>query len=170
MTGNGKQYLVVVEYKDDAERKRAEYLLDNWDEGSITSLQGLSRRVEGVDVDDIYEKLVAKVPEENIDIHELTPAETEAERRTERLDCRFETDRDRVEWAMEAIIQKRKRITEDAANNVYGIYTKKGRATVSYSITEDPDGTSHLTGEISGYGDAPAFLHQYILKELEYMI
>jgi len=165
-----KSYLVVVNYEDDAERKRAEYILNNWDGGNISPVQGLSRQVTGVEIDDLYEQIVSKVSEDRVEVYELEPTDAQAKRRTERFEFTFETDRERVEWAMEAIMNKRKRVTEDEGENVYGIYTKKGRATISYTITEIPDGRIQLTGEISGYGEAPEFLREYITEELDYMI
>ncbi len=161
---------MVVDYAEDTERKRAEYLLDNWDEGEVESVRGLSRRVVGVDIEELYERLVSKVPEDQVETYELDPVDASASERTEPFEFAFDTDRDRVEWAMEAIMNKRKRVTQDAEHNVYGIYTKKGRARVSYSITELPTGEVRLTGEVSGYGEAPAFLRDFIGDELEYMV
>jgi len=163
-------YLIVVDYNDDAERKRAEYMLDNWDEGSINSVKGLSRIVEDVDIDALYEKLVSKVPEEKIDIQQLKGVDAKVTKQKTDFKITFETDRDKVEWAIEAIMNKRKTIKEDPEMDIYGVYTKKGRATVEFSIAENPDGRVHLSGVINGYGDAPEFLKEYILEEIDYMI
>lgn len=167
---NEASYLVVVDYDDDAERKRAEYLLDNWDEGSIESIKGLSRIVGDVDVDALYEKLVTKVPQKQIQIHELDKVDAKAARQGVTFDETFDTDRHKVEWAIEAIMNKRKTIEKDPEENIYGVYTKKGRATVEFNISEDPAGKIHLSGTVEGYGEAPEFLKQYILDEIQYMI
>lgn len=163
-------YLIVVDYKDDAERKRAEYLLDNWDHGTVESLSGLSRIVEDDNIDGLYEELVTKVPENQIDIFGLSDVDTQVAKRQARLDEKFTTSSDKVEWAMEAIMNKRKTIEKDPQRNIYNVYTKKGRSTVEFSITEAPGGKVHLTGTIEGYGEAPEFLKDYILDEIQYMI
>ena len=168
---NGEtSYLVVVEYEDDAERKRAEYLLDNWDDGDTEPISGLSRLVSDVDIDELYQELVSKVPERQISTYELTPVNAQATQQTVRFEYTFDTDTERVEWAMEALMNKRKSVTEDEGENVYGIYTKKGRATIEYDITDLSTDEVQLTGKITGYGDAPEFLREFIKDELEYMV
>ena len=165
-----KSHLVVVNYSEEAERKRAEYLFDNWDDGTVESLRGISRLVSDVEIEEMYEQLVSKVPQQQVEIFEVDKSDTEVSKKTEPFEFTFDADHDKVEWAIEAIMNKRKRVTEDAENNVYGVYTKKGRATISYTITELPNGTVQLTGEIVGFGEAPEFLHEYITDELDYMV
>jgi len=169
MNETNDSYLIVVDYEDDAERKRVEYLLDNWDHGNVQSLSGLSRIVEDDNIDALYEELVTKVPENQIDIFGLSDVDTHVAKQEVRLDEKFATSRDKVEWAMEAIMNKRKTIEKDPKMNIYNVYTKKGRSTVEFSITEMPEGKVHLTGTISGYGEAPGFLKDYILDEIQYM-
>lgn len=170
MNKSDNSYLIVIDYEDDAERKRAEYLLENWDQGAVESLSGLSRFVEDDNIDDLYEQLVTKVPEHQINIFKLDGVDFQVSKRSAEFDEKFNTAKDKVEWAMEAIMNKRKTIEKDPENDVYGVYTKKGRSTVEFSITEGPGGEVHLTGTIQGYGEAPEFLRNYILDEIEYMI
>jgi hypothetical protein len=162
-------YLVVVDYDDDTERKRAEYLLDNWDEGTVTSLHGLTRRVDGTDIDELYEALAAKVPEEQISAFGIRQLDESAETTNTTLELRVETPPERVEWAMESVLEKRKAVDEPDAENTYAIYSKKGRARVSYDISPRNHETT-LSITIEGYGDAPGFLREYFEKELAYML
>lgn len=162
-------HLVIVDYADDAERKRAEYLLDNWDGGTVRSVDGLARLLDDVEVDDLYEELVAKVPKEHIRVYELDAVEGDVSPTKTEIDARLETDIDRVEWAIESLLNKRKAVTEDAEHNVYGVYTKKGRATVEYELdAQDDEVLLHI--RISGYGEAPEFLREFFEDELQYML
>lgn len=167
---NDASYLIVIDYEDDAERKRAEYLLDNWDDGSVDSLQGLSRIATELNIQELYEDLVTKVPQDRITVQELNEVQTEAAQQKSEFDIQFDTNKEKIEWAIEAIMNKRKTIEKNKDENIYGVYTKKGRGTVKFTISDAPDDQIQLIGEITGFGDAPVFLKQYILDELDYML
>ena len=78
------RYLYVVDYREDAERKRAEYLFNNWEEGTIDRPSGLVRIAEGVDQEALYEGLVAKVPPDQVEMLALKSVETDLD--PERVD------------------------------------------------------------------------------------
>lgn len=165
-------YLFVIDYDADTERKRAEYLLDNWESGHITKIEGMNRLATGVDFDDLYDKLAAKVPEERISTYELTEVDTQATRTQKNIDKTFsEVDSERVEWAMDSILNKRKAVKQESrgGTEVWGIYTKKGRAEISYQI-RSTDATVELDITIDGFGEATEFLKEFIEEELQYMI
>jgi hypothetical protein len=168
MTTDDAAHLVVVDYHEDTERKRAEYLLDNWDEGRVESVRGLTRIVHDADIDDVYDALVAKVPEDRITTYELTPVNREVSTSDAVLDFGLDTDPQRIEWAMESLLNKRKAVDEPD-ENTYAVYSKKGRATVRYEITPR-DGGGDLRIEIEGYGEAAEFLRDYFEEELAYML
>jgi len=169
-----REYLVVVDYEDERERKRAEYLLDNWDEGSVDTLDGMARTVKGVDIDELYDQLAAKVPEEELSTYELTRVDTEATRVQETIDETFDDiDAERVEWAMESIMKKRKAVDQGTTSDddsLWAVYTKKGRAEIQYDIREQGSSAVELHVVIDGFGEAPAFLRDFIQEEIGYMI
>jgi len=167
-------YLVVVDYDDERERKRAEYLLDNWDEGSVDTLDGMARTVKGVDIDELYDQLAAKVPEEELSTYELNRVDTEATRVQETIDETFDDiNAERVEWAMESVMKKRKAVdqgTTSDGDSLWAVYTKKGRAEIRYDIREQGTSAVELHVVIDGFGEAPAFLRDFIQEEIGYMI
>jgi hypothetical protein len=163
-------YLISVAYESDAERKRAEYLLNNWDEGSVEPLRGLTRRVHDIDIQDLYDKLVAKVPEDHVRVFELSSVDARAKTVEETIEYTVDVDSERVEWAMESLLNKRKAVAEDVANNEYALRTKKGRAKVAYNVEETPEDDVHLRIRIEGYGDAANFLREFFEEELSYMV
>ena len=162
-------YLVVIDYEADTERKRAEYLLDNWEDGQVNSVRGLTRVVSGTDIHELYDALVAKVPEEQIKTYDLTPVNSEASTSDERLDIRTEAEPERVKWAVESVLNKRKAVEDPERDDTYAVYTKKGRATGRYDIVPRDDG-SVLEIRIEGYGEATEFLRDFFEEELGYML
>jgi hypothetical protein len=167
-----RQYLIVVDYESDTQRKRAEYLLDNQDEGQIDSLQGLTRVASGLDVDTLYEELAAKVPEETIDLYDLEEVEATARKGERELHYQYDVETDRVTWAMESLLNRRESATREAGGDidVWSVYTKKGRARIEYEIRQPSDGSTRLDIRVVGWGEAPTFLAEYIDEELEYMV
>jgi hypothetical protein len=167
MSGNDNgdtRYLYVVEYEEDAERKRAEYLFKNWDEGSIERPEGLVRVAEGVAHDELYEQLVAKVPAEQVTVHELEPIETDVEAETVVVEETVDASVDAVETFLEYILSKRKAVLQSATRNEYEVYSKKGRAEVSYEVSGDGPVTVRI--RVSGYPPAPAFIAEFFETEL----
>lgn len=159
-----RRYLYVVDYGEDAERKRAEYLFKNWDGGDIERPDGLVRIAEGVDHDELYQQLIAKVPADQIETYELTPAETDVSTETVVIEESVAASADAVETFLEYVLSKRKAVLQSAARNEYEVYTKKGRAEVAYEIGDDDPITVRL--RIEGYPPAPAFLADFFETEL----
>jgi hypothetical protein len=162
-------YFVIVDYDEDTERKRAEYLLNNWDDGIVTSPHGLTRRVENADIDELYAALAAKVPEEQISAFEIRQVSGSVEITDATLELHVDTPLERVEWAIESVLNKRKAVDETDEKNTYAVYSKKGRAKISYDIYSHGDDTV-LSVTIEGYGSAPEFLREYFEEELSYML
>lgn len=165
-------YLFVVDYETDAERKRAEYLLDNFENGHIQPIEGMSRLASGVDVEELYDGLAAKVPEEQLTTYEINRISTEASREQERIREIFSgIDPERVRWAIESVLKKRKAVKQGSRDGmeIWSVYTKKGRAEISYQVRDESNGVElHVT--IDGFGSAPEFLKEFIQDELQYMI
>jgi hypothetical protein len=159
------RYLYVVDYREDAERKRAEYLFNNWEEGTIDRPSGLVRIAEGVDQEALYEGLVAKVPPDQVEMLALESVETDLDPERVDVDERIAASADAVETFLEYVLSKRKAVVQSATHNEYEIYTKKGRAQVSYTVAERAEGVGvHVT--IEGYAPAPRFLGEFFQTEL----
>ena len=163
--GDDSNYLFVVSYADDAERKRVEYLFNNWDEGDVEKPDGLVRVASDVDHDDLYERIVSKVPSEQVDSFELQPVEADVDRKRRTIEQSITAPVDAVESFVDYIFSKKKAVLQSGARNEYEVYTKKGRADVTYDLTED-DGTVTVTVTVSGYPPAPGFLADFFETEL----
>jgi hypothetical protein len=160
-----ERYLYIVDYEEDAERKRAEYLFNNWEDGSIERPSGLIRIAEGIDRDELYERLVGKVPEEQVDIYRLQPVDTDVEPKNIAVEQRIDASVDAVETFLDYVLSKKKAVLQSAARNEYEVYTKKGRAEVSYTLSEADDQIV-VRIDINGYPPAPSFLAEFFETEL----
>lgn len=161
---NTKQ-LFVVQYDDDAQRKRAEYLFKNWSDGNITKPDGLVRIAYNVNREDLYERLLAKIPEENVSVYNIEFIDSDIETTTEVVEQNVHATVDAVDTFLKYILSKKKAVLQSATHNEYEVYTKKGRAEVSYSITKSADDVA-ITVRIVGYSPAPDFLAEFFRTEL----
>jgi hypothetical protein len=157
-------YLYLVEYDDDAERKRVEYLFDSVD-GHAERPEGVIRIVSDVDQRALHEDLLTKVPEDQVTAYRLEPVETDVTPETVVVERTVSAERSPVESFLEYVLSKRKAVLQSASNNEYEIYSKKGRADVSYRLA-DTDGGTSVTVRIEGYPPAPSFLADFFRSEL----
>ena len=79
---DSERYLYTVQYDGEAERKRVEYLFNNWEDGHIDSPRGLARIAEGVDHEELYKQLATRVPEDKNGVDRLQSATPAAESKT----------------------------------------------------------------------------------------
>lgn len=158
------EYLFVVEYSDDAERKRAEYLFNNVT-GTAERPEGLVRVVRDVDHEELYTKLVSKVPEKQVSAYRLEPTETNIDPETITVSQTVDATPEAVESFVEYIFSKKKAVIQSATRNEYEVYTKKGRAEVSYRLSDGPETTVDI--RITGLADATTFLAEFFRSELD---
>ena len=165
MSDDNEEFLFVVDYDSDAERKRVEYLFENA-EGEIDSLEGLSRIAKGVDHEEIYEQLVSKVPDEQVQAYRLEPVDVAAEPEHTTVAQTINATPETVETFVEYMLSKKKAVLQSGARNEYEVYTKKGRAEISYDL-ENEDGATTVRVRIDGYPPAPLFLAEFFETELQ---
>lgn len=161
-----QKYLFVVSYNDDSERKRAEYLFNNWNDGHAHRPDGLVRIMSGIDSDELYERLITKVPEDHVQAYELTETSPDVDQETAKVERTVNTGREPVESFLDYVFSKRKATLQSPEHNHYEVYTKKGRADVRYTMKTAGDETT-VTIHIEGYPPAPGFLADFFKKELK---
>jgi len=170
------EYLVALDYRDDAERKRVEYLLNN-SSIEVEKLQGLVRLVRTDDIEDFYEDLSAKVDElDHLRVDELSEVDITPDEHHERFSLETEASRDKIKWAFDTIEKKRDATIEDREYDTeYGYHqyvttTKSGTVRYSYEMDRLNDGTTRVDVHIWGYGDAPETFREFVENELNYAI
>jgi hypothetical protein len=159
-------FLFVVNYDDDAERKRVEYLFNNWENGSITKPDGFVRLAADIDHDELYEELVSKVPTERVESYQLEEIDRGVDPDTVVIEKEINAGQDALEPFIEYILSKKKAVLQSPSRNEYEVYTKKGRAEVTYQLSE-ADGNTAVMIRIIGYSQAPTFLAEFFEAELE---
>jgi hypothetical protein len=162
-----ERYLYTIQYEEEAERKRVEYLLNNWEEGEIKTPNGLSRIAEGVDNEELYEQLVTKIPEDQVGVYHLQPTQLEVDPDTIVVEQEIAASLDAVETFIEYVLSKKKAVLQSGARNEYEMYTKKGRAEVSYDIQRGDKSNVNVTIKVTGIPPAPGFLADFFRTELQ---
>jgi hypothetical protein len=161
-----ERYLYTVQYDGEAERKRVEYLFNNWDDGQIDTPSGLVRTAENIDHEELYEQIATKVPEDQIEVHRLQSATPDVESETIKIQQEVEASIDAVEGFLDYMLSKKKAVLQSASRNEYEMYTKKGRADVSYTLRESDGGTVTVGVRVTGVPPAPSFLADFFETEL----
>lgn len=166
--GDEPTHLLVVDYQSQPERKRAGYRLDKFD-GEVEKLSGLVRVVRGRGFVDLYEDIRSSADDpDHVDGYELDPVSRGSEKYTDRLSRTYDVDHERVEWAMESLLKKRRTVKRTDAE--YRVETDHGSVELRYEVDgDDPRGTD-LTVWLTGAGTAPKALEEFILEELGYML
>ena len=167
-TTDREEYLVVLDYTDEAERKRVEYLLNNREDTAVSPVRGFVRLAETDDLNGLYEDLSAKVDDvDDLSLHRLedvdtTPSETHLD-----FEVTTEVDEERIEWLFESLMNKRDAAPADIDQGMYVMSTRKGTARCWYTITDNPDRTVTVTVNTAGYGEAPGAARKFLQDEME---
>lgn len=165
---NKEEYLVRLDFDDEAERKRVEYLLNNQEDIEVSIPRGFVRIVETGDLAELYEDLSAKVNDvDDLEVDRLAEVDTTPSERERRFTRTTDVDADRIDWLFESVVKKRDAALADPQRGVYNVSTRKGNARCWYEFTENPDGTAELTVYASGYGEAPDTLIDFLQDEME---
>jgi hypothetical protein len=159
------EYLYVVDYEDDAERKRVEYLFNNWSSGAISRPEGVVRLASDVDHEELYEQLISKVPDGQVGAYRLEADRADVSPTSRTVELTVPTNADAVETFVQYMLSKKKAVLQAPTHNEYELYTKKGRATTTYDLDERAAETA-VTLTITGYSDAPSFLADFFETEL----
>jgi hypothetical protein len=72
---------------------------------------------------------------------------------------------DAVETFLDYVFSKKKAVLQSSSRNEYEVYTKKGRAEVSYDLQANGD-TVTVRVRVDGYPPAPSFLAEFFETEL----
>lgn len=131
-------HLFVVDYEDDAERKRAEYLFNTWENGEITNPDGLVRIAEDVDANSLHRELLVKFRSSQIEAYGLTERDDPETPEARTIERSIDAPADAIESFLQYLISKKK--GTERGDREYEVYTNKGRADVSYEVTPSENG------------------------------
>lgn len=158
------RYLYVVSYGDDAERKRAEYLFDTWEEGEIRNPDGLVRVAAGVDHEELYRRLLVKFRADQVDAYELSELDPPATPETRTVERTVAAPSDAVRSFLHYLLSKKK--GEETGEGWFEVYTNKGRADVAFDLDES-GGETTVAVTVEGHPPALDHLEAYLRRELD---
>ncbi|MDO5845076.1 MAG: hypothetical protein Q4Q53_08035 [Methanocorpusculum sp.] len=163
-------YLIVVDYQSDAERKRIDYAIERWkDRGSIEKPKGTVIHFSGADVDefldDIYSRL--SVGKDSVHVFAGDAYSPNVDEQSESLKYNTDMDVSSVEKFLNYIMTKLSASYEGTKNGVksYTAYTKKGQAGIDVRLSEGDK--TEVAVVVRGYGEVVSFIVGRIDKELK---
>jgi len=163
-------YLINIDYRNDTERKRVEYLLQKWvDAANLTKPTGFTLLAEGPDVEEMIKELIAKTSKEQVNVYSIKKAEIGLETEKEEIEMTFDASKNSVKKFIDYMLAKRKAVLKHTGSGFeeYSIYTRKGgKATITVKMTGD--GKTKLSLKVTGYKPATEYLYKELKEELNY--
>ena len=163
-------YLITAKYSNDAQRKRIEYILKQWENKvNIIKPSGITVLVDG-EPDDIVKELMSKTGEDNVSVFKLGETTIDIEKSKKTIELSFNEDVNVVEKFVGFVMAKRKGILKRESKTPrikeYSIYTNKGGGEVSVKLSGDKETKLSIT--IEAFEPAASYIHQTIKEDLEY--
>lgn len=170
-------HLFIVGYKNDAERKRVEYLIDKWsNRARISKVRGISFIMEAGDVEAFAEELLSKLDppaEGKVKMYSIMPEDIGSRVTPKRVKV------ERLTYEKPNVVQKLLKyvlskfgayyVSFNGNVSRYRAYTKKGRMEIEVVVEETERGTKVVIG-IEGYGSAVDDLAKKLEKELSLLL
>ncbi len=171
-TGNDhSKYLFIVNYEDDAERKRIEYLLEKWQTSAkVSKLKGMSFIIETDEISKFVKELFSKLdPKSSVKSFKIIEKDFSSEIKLNRIILEYLTKESTevVKKLLEYIFSKNniRYYSSDGDSSKYFVLTRKGRIDVEVSITHKNSKTL-VKLIILGYGDTPEYMAEKLKKDL----
>lgn len=163
------RYQIGLEYDDRAERRRVEYRLENW-EGTVSQTPRMTRIVEGEDFYELLDALQETVNDpDHLSVYELNDLTSSSKEGTVRIDRVYDVEVDRLEWAINSLLNKRTVTQEDTTT--YQIHSDSSTAevTLSYDLMDVQNG-ARIELMLTGSTPAPNAEKDAMLRDLGYLL
>jgi len=165
------EYLLVVDYHSDAERKRIDATIDRWkSKKDVRKEKGVAILVRDEVIEDFLQDLYARLERgsEDVRIYSAEESVPNVCETTKALHYETSLDKDALKQFLKYILNKLNSSYEGVRNGVesYTAYTRKGQATVGLLWSEDA-GATHLNIMVSGFGDVVSLVAGRIDEELQ---
>ncbi|WP_135365931.1 hypothetical protein [Halosimplex halophilum] len=166
---DGTRFLVGLDYEERSERRRVEYRLENY-AGSVSKPPRMTRIVGGEEFYDLYETLQETVDDpSHLSVYELEDIAPSSEERTVRIDRVYGVELDRLEWAVQSLLDKWS--ASEREGTTYEVTPDSGEATVTveYHLIDAQQG-SRLELALTGPTPAPNAVKDGMLRDLGYLL
>ena len=164
------EYLIIVDYKSDAERKRIDYAFGRWkDRAEIEKPRGAVIRYGGENINDFLDDLYPRTSHGRESVH-VFAGETyspDIPEQVRTLKYTTKTEESSVRDFMKYILTRIGAVlhTADAEVWSYTANTKKGRVNIDISIKTEDVTLIMITAR--GYGEVVAFILDKLKKEMD---
>lgn len=163
-------YLIMVDYQSDAERKRIDYAIERWkDRGVLRKPKGTIIHYSGDEIDEFLDDIYSRLGTGKEAVHVFagdpySPAVTE---QTRHLEYSTKMESAILGKFLNYIMNKLGASFEGNQGDIrcYTAYTKKGQVGIDVSMTSGD--TTELLIVLRGYGEVVSFIAERIDKELK---
>ena len=162
------QYLVVLAYESDTERKRIDYAIERWkNETDIIKPKGTTIIFKGTNIDKFIEDLYSRIEikTHKIEVFNLSKYSPDIDIQVNELVYRDIENIEFTQKFLEYIVNKLNARYEDADNRgkYYTVNTKKGQGRISLFIRSEK---KCIKIKIEGYGEFSDFISKKIDDEM----
>lgn len=172
--------LYIVNFDDEAERKRVDSAIESWSGGDGGRPSGAIRVAEGENHDELLDILTARVPVDHIECYKMAQVEVDDPTVVETIERELSDSKESVDSMVNFIISNhRGNMTdprgtlelEPEAENledvpIYRIGNKKGTVKVSYTVEDTADGCRVFMG-LKGHHIPVEYVKDEITKDLD---
>jgi len=169
-----EEYLIVVNCKDDLEKKRVDYVIEKW---GYQKVKGFVIKVDELNEEflkEVYSKLVSG----EVELYKIKPIKEELEipKTRRQFKAYFDDDLERVESLISFIFSKRKAVLKSRTappkgapiEYNYSVYIK-GRGSVDVKVVLTINRTVKVDFTIEGTENAVESLVLELVQDLEYL-
>ncbi|AAL80777.1 hypothetical protein PFDSM3638_03260 [Pyrococcus furiosus DSM 3638] len=171
------KYLFIVDYSDDAERKRIDYLLEKWqDQAIISKPRGLIFIIETRDINKFAEELFSKLsPQSSKKVRAFVIQEENLQSKIppkeKVLEYYSKESENVVKRLLRYIFSKNNLYyySSDNYSEEYFTLTRKGRVSIEVSVKPISGGTK-VKLRLSGYGEAVEYVAEKIDNDIRLLL
>jgi len=161
--------VIIVDYGDDIERKRIDYVLEKW---KVCKSKGMTLKLEEID-NNFLRELYSKLIRGSIEVYECQPIDTEPEKASQSLIITFDKELREVEQLLNFILSKKAGILKDSSRfkdiseMVFAVYTRQGGVEVKL-VLQPSDTQTKVDVTMEGFEEAIDTLKNELIEDLKY--
>lgn len=172
------EYLFIIDYDSDAERKRVDYTIERWSEkAKVKKTKGTVLLFESSNVDEFIEDLYARLDTdaEKVKVYKIEAYEPDVEKQSRKLVYESLEPLEALQSFLNYLMSKLGASFEYSTENTshYTAYTKKGQAQLEIfwkdhtSEGKEGEKTLSFVVNVEGYGNVVDFIADKLDEEIK---
>jgi hypothetical protein len=166
-------HLVIIDYGDDAERKRVDYVIEKWKDRGFEKAKGIVVKADEDDIRGFIDELYSKISAGEIEVYRSEKEEVSPEKMIEMLKISFDEDIKSVERFFSfifskknAVLKSQRSLNTNFSEMEYGVYTRKGGVDVRIALKKNKKTAADI--RIEGIENAPESMKEELMEDLSY--